>query len=68
MDLPNLRSSGARKMSARHKDEVVRLVTAGSPQEIHLWRSAVEGQPQGRDARLPPGGLGDLGGGSNEGL
>jgi hypothetical protein len=31
-------------MSDRHRDEIVRLVTASSPQEAHLWRQALEGQ------------------------
>ena len=29
-------------MSDRHRDEIVRLVTARSPQEAHLWRQALE--------------------------
>jgi hypothetical protein len=31
-------------MSDRADEEVVRLVTASSPQEAHLWRQALEGQ------------------------
>ena len=31
-------------MSDRHRDEVVRLVTASSPQEAHRWRQALEGR------------------------
>jgi hypothetical protein len=31
-------------MSDRHRDEVVRLVTAGSPPEAHLWQQALEGR------------------------
>jgi hypothetical protein len=30
-------------MSDRHGEEVVRLVTAGSPWEAHRWRQALEG-------------------------
>ena len=29
-------------MSDRHGEEIVRLVTASSPQEAHLWRQALE--------------------------
>jgi hypothetical protein len=29
-------------MSDQHGEEIVRLVTAGSPQEAHLWRQALE--------------------------
>jgi carbon storage regulator len=38
------RAPAARKMSDRHGEGVVRLVTAGSPHEAHLWRQALEGQ------------------------
>ena len=31
-------------MADRHRDEVVRLVRASSPQEAHLWRQAPGGQ------------------------
>jgi hypothetical protein len=31
-------------MSDRHDEEIVRLVTAGGPQEAHLWRQALEGE------------------------
>ena len=31
-------------MSDRRRDEVVRLVTASSPLEAHLWRQAPEGR------------------------
>jgi hypothetical protein len=31
-------------MADHHRDEVVRLVTASSPQEAHLWRQALEGR------------------------
>jgi hypothetical protein len=31
-------------MSDRHRDEIVRLVTASAPQEAHLLRQALEGQ------------------------
>jgi hypothetical protein len=29
-------------MPDRHADEIVRLATASSPQEAHLWRQALE--------------------------
>jgi hypothetical protein len=29
-------------MSDQHGEEIVRLVTASSPQEAHLWRQALE--------------------------
>jgi hypothetical protein len=31
-------------MADRRRDEIVRLVTASSPQEAHRWRQALEGQ------------------------
>jgi CheY-like chemotaxis protein len=31
-------------MSQHHDEEIVRLVTASSPQEAHLWQQALEGQ------------------------
>ncbi len=56
MDLPNLRPSAARKMAAQHKDEIVRLMAAGSPQKVQLWPPSVKEQG------LPPSGDEDLGG------
>jgi carbon storage regulator CsrA len=51
--------SGESKLSDRHGEEVVRLVTAGSPQEAHRWRQALEGQGIGcRVVGEPPGGFG----------
>src|SRR5262249_57596132 len=40
------------KISDRHGEEVVRLVTAGSPQQAHRWRQALEDGPRGTVACL----------------
>jgi hypothetical protein len=44
MSQPNLCSWKETEMVDHDDEEIVRLVTAGSPQEAHLWRQALEAE------------------------